>query len=36
MGAEWNRFIDNVGVRVALIAIGMVVWAGAVVGLLAA
>ena len=34
MGAEWNRFIDSTGIRITLIAAGMVVWTVVVVGLL--
>ncbi len=36
MGAEWNKFIDNVPLRMALIAVGFSIWALALVGLLAA
>ena len=36
MGAEWNKFIDNVPLRIALIAVGFGVWAVVVVGALAA
>ncbi len=36
MGAEWNKFIDNVPLRLALIATGFGLWALIVVGALAA
>jgi len=36
MGAEWNRFIDNTPVRIALIVAGFGLWAVVVVGALAA
>ncbi len=35
MGAEWNKVIDNVPLRVAMIAVGFAVWAVTLVGLLA-
>lgn len=34
MGAEWNKFIDNTGIRMGLIVVALTVWAAAVVGLL--
>ncbi len=36
MGAEWNKLIDNMPLRIAMIVAGMVVWAVAAYGLLAA
>lgn len=36
MGAEWNKFIDNTPVRIALIVAGFGLWAVVVVGALAA
>ena len=34
MGAEWNNFIDNTGIRIGLIVAGLAAWAVVVVGLL--
>jgi hypothetical protein len=34
MSAEYNKYIDNIGLRITLIAVGFAVWAAAVVGLL--
>ncbi len=36
MGAEWNKIIDNVPLRIAMIAVGLALWTLAAVGLLAA
>ncbi len=36
MGAEWNKYIDSTPLRIALIAVGLVIWGAAVVALLAA
>jgi hypothetical protein len=36
MGAEWNKFIDNMPLRIALIVVGFGLWAVVVVGVLAA
>ena len=35
MGAEWNKVIDSMPLRVAMIAIGLALWTLAAVGLLA-
>jgi hypothetical protein len=35
MGSEWNKFIDNVPLRIAMIAVGLTVWTLAAIGLLA-
>jgi hypothetical protein len=34
MGAEWNKVIDNTGIRIALIVTGLGLWTVAAVGLL--
>jgi hypothetical protein len=34
MGAEWNKFIDNTGIRMGLIVVAVTVWAVALVGVL--
>ena len=36
MGAEWNKIIDNVPLRIAMIAVGLALWTLAAVGLIAA
>ena len=35
MGAEWNKIIDNVPLRIAMIAVGLALWTLAAIGLLA-
>jgi hypothetical protein len=35
MGAEWNKVIDSVPLRVAMIAIGLALWTLTAIGLLA-
>lgn len=34
MGAEWNKFIDNTGIRMGLIAVAVTVWAATVFALM--
>jgi hypothetical protein len=36
MGAEWNKIIDNMPLRITMIVVGLTVWALAAYGLLAA
>ena len=35
MGAEWNKVIDSVPLRIAMIAVGLALWTVAAIGLLA-
>ena len=35
MGAEWNKIIDNMPLRITMIVVGLAVWALAAYGLLA-
>jgi hypothetical protein len=35
MGAEWNKVIDNMPLRIAMIAIGLALWTLTAIGLLA-
>lgn len=35
MGAEWNKLIDSVPLRIAMIAVGLTLWTLAAIGLLA-
>ncbi len=35
MGSEWNKFIDNMPLRIAMIVAGLTVWALAAYGVLA-
>ena len=34
MGAEWNKLIDSVPLRIAMIAVGLALWTVAAIGLL--
>jgi hypothetical protein len=34
MGAEWNKYIDNTVIRIALIVTGLGLWTVAAIGLL--
>lgn len=36
MGAEWNKIIDNMPLRIAMIAVGLTLWTLAAVALIAA
>jgi hypothetical protein len=35
MGSEWNKFIDNMPLRITMIVVGLAVWTLAAYGLLA-